>query len=203
MENTNKPLVYLATPYSYKHEDKAVKDAKEIERFERANKIGAMLTKEGYTIFSPISMAHPMNQYGLPGNWEFWAKFDEAFISCCYKMFVICADGWLESVGVKAELKLAKKYNIPVTFLDAEGNPLDTIVKLTHTTEDGRWETSEKVRIHIEDLLDTDDGRYLLKTLFHGDNKFAQLIKSPTSRGLKTPTESSSGVVHLGADDDK
>jgi len=198
MENTNKPLVYLATPYSFKHDDKRVKDAKEEERFERANKIGAELTKKGYTIFSPISMAHPMNKYGLPGNWEFWAKFDEAFISCCYKMFVICADGWLESVGVTAELKLAKKFNIPITFLDAEGEPLELSVKLTHQSEDNRYETSQKVKIHIEDLLDTNDGRYLLQEIFKGNNRFVHLTRSSTAR--KEPVES---TVVLGTDDGK
>ncbi len=198
MENTNKPLVYLATPYSFKSEDKAIKDAMEEERFERANKIGAQLTKEGYTIFSPISMAHPMNKYGLPGNWEFWAKFDEAFISCCYKMFVICADGWLESVGVAAELKLAKKFNIPITFLDADGNLLELSVKLRHTSEDGRYETSEKVRIHIEDLLANDDGKYLLSQIFKGNNGFVHLVRSSTARKV-----SSESPVMLGADDNK
>lgn len=118
----NKPLVYLATPYTYNHEDESIKNKVQEERFERANKIGAMLTREGHSVFSPISASHPMTKYGLPGNWEFWAKVDEDFISCCHKMYVICCDGWDKSIGVQAEIKIAEKFGIPVVYLDENGN---------------------------------------------------------------------------------
>ena len=165
MEKTNKPLVYLATPYSFKHDDPAIKAAKEEERFERANRIGAMLTKKDLTIFSPISMAHPMNKYGLPGNWEFWAKFDEAFISCCYKMIVICADGWLDSIGVDAELQLARKFKIPVEFVDEDGNPYEPTMKIHHTSEDGRYSMSTTVQINMMDFMVSKESKNFLKDI--------------------------------------
>lgn len=107
----HRPLVYLACPYT--HDEESVMEM----RFEKVTQIGAELASDGYSVFSPISMSHPMKKYGLPGNWEFWAKFDEDFISCSNKLFVLMIDGWETSTGVTAEIKIAQKMGIPIMYL--------------------------------------------------------------------------------------
>lgn len=108
-----KPLVYLASPYT--HDDKTVVK----ERYMRAAKKAAELITQGELIFSPIAMAHPMATYGkLPGNWEFWEKFDKAFISCCHKLIVYRLSGWETSKGVQAEIKIAQEMGIPVEYIE-------------------------------------------------------------------------------------
>ena len=106
--------IYLAIPYS--------KVDKELS-FEIANRIAAMLMCEGKNVFSPISMSHCMAKNNrLPGDWEFWEKFDTEFIWWCDYLIVIMMDGWKESTGVIAEIKIAETLNKPVYYFDVHGN---------------------------------------------------------------------------------
>ena len=104
--------IYLATPYS--HRDPEIRRA----RFDEVNKIAAKLMCKGYLVFSPISHTHPIAEAGnLPKGWVFWAEYDHTFIEWCDEVHVFQQDGWQESIGVNAEIKLAKKMNKPVVFI--------------------------------------------------------------------------------------
>jgi hypothetical protein len=59
-------------------------------------------------------------KYKLPGNWEYWKEMDEAFIKISGKVLVITLKGWKESVGVNAEMEIAKKYGVPIEYIDPE-----------------------------------------------------------------------------------
>lgn len=108
-----KPLVYLACPYS--HPDRNVRNA----RFMAANAMTAVLANKGLSVFSPISMSHPIaEQCGLPGDWKFWEKFDTDFLSCCTKIFVLMIDGWKESIGVTAEIAIATRLGLEVEYVE-------------------------------------------------------------------------------------
>lgn len=105
----NKPLIYLASPYTGNEE----------ENFKAVAKKAAELTNEGHIIFCPIAMCHPMAVYGkIPGNWEFWEKFDTTYLSVCHRMMVYRLPGWEKSKGVTAEIKIAEKFNIPIEYID-------------------------------------------------------------------------------------
>ena len=109
------PLVYLACPYS--DPDPAV----QVERFEAANRAAAMLLKEGYNVFSPISMCHPIAvQAGLPGNFEFWERFDRAYLAVSNKLFVLRVPGWEISTGVNAEIQIAREKGITILYIDPQ-----------------------------------------------------------------------------------
>lgn len=111
-----KTLAYLACPYF--HQDRAIR----VARFEAANRVAARLMSQGEHIFSPISHTHPIAEAGdLPLGWDFWADYDEAIISCCYRIYVLMLDGWKESRGVGAELDLANEYDIEVVYLGEDG----------------------------------------------------------------------------------
>lgn len=108
--------VYLAIPYS--HEKAEVRHA----RFELANRKAAELINQGFIVFSPISMSHPMCEVAdLPGDWAYWEKFDKAFLEFADELHVVMADGWTESIGVNAEIELMKGMGKPVRFITCAG----------------------------------------------------------------------------------
>ena len=110
-----KKLAYLATPYTSK--DWVVKE----NRFDKVNEVAAKLIQRGEIIFSPISHTHPIAKAGeLPGNWEFWDKFDRTYLECCYKIYVLKLNGWEESKGVQAEIKIAEELDLEIEYLDYE-----------------------------------------------------------------------------------
>ena len=105
--------IYLATPYSHKNPE--IRKA----RFDAVNVIAAKLMSKGYLVFSPISHTHPIAVAGdLPKGWEFWAAYDRTFIEWCDEIHVFQQDGWQESTGVVAEIKLAEEMNKPVVFIE-------------------------------------------------------------------------------------
>ena len=122
-KTSNSPIYYLASPYTYTlevGEPPAKKGMTQIRRFNKVNEVAANLTKAGFIIFSPISHSHQMAQVAdLPVEWEFWERIDKAFINVCGGLFVLKLDGWKESVGVQAEIKIANEIGIPVLYLEA------------------------------------------------------------------------------------
>jgi hypothetical protein len=107
-------VIYLASPYS--HDDPAVRE----RRFEAACRAAAELIRQGRIIFSPIAHSHPLCRYGLPGDWEFWQRNATCHLALCDEVVVLKLDGWQQSVGVQAEIAMARALGKPVSFL-AEG----------------------------------------------------------------------------------
>lgn len=103
-------MIYLASPYN--HDDPAVR----VERFEAVCRFAAGLMRSGLVVFSPIAHTHPIAEHGLPKGWEFWERFDREFLEAADSMIVLMLDGWVESVGVQAEIDIARELEIPVEF---------------------------------------------------------------------------------------
>lgn len=111
------PLTYLACPYS--HPMRTVR----VARFEAVNKATAVLMRKGHLVFSPISHTHPIAEAGgLPLGWEFWEAFDRAYLAHSRLVMVLRVDGWAESKGVAAELRIAGELGLPVEYMD----PMET-----------------------------------------------------------------------------
>ena len=109
----NKELIYLASPYT--HASKKVVH----ERFEKVLELTAHLIGKGLFVFSPIAYGHVMaGKHKMPTDWKFWLAFDEKIISKCDKLMVFKMKGWDKSKGVQAEIKIAKKYKIPVEYIE-------------------------------------------------------------------------------------
>jgi hypothetical protein len=112
-ENIKSEIEYLGLPYT--DDDPAVEDW----RAEISNMIAVDLTKQGRIIFAPISAWHHLaRKYKLPGTFEYWLKLDEEFIRVSKKLLIITLPGWKESTGVTEEIKLAKKYHVPMEYID-------------------------------------------------------------------------------------
>lgn len=109
---TTNDLVYLACPYS--HPDVDVREL----RFFKANHYAAKLMEAGILVFSPISHTHPIAEAGdLPKGWDFWERYDRAYLSICRALVVLTLDGWNESKGVQAEIKIMDELRRPVWCL--------------------------------------------------------------------------------------
>jgi len=104
-------MKYLAIPYT--DPDPEVMR----QRFELASRTAAELMKRGLLIYSPISHSHPIAQYGLPIDWEYWQHYDKEILSICDELIIIMADGWETSKGIKAELDMAFQKGMVVSYL--------------------------------------------------------------------------------------
>ena len=114
-------MIYLASPYS--HPDAGVRQ----QRFEAACRAAAALICQGKTAFSPIAHSHAICRYGVPLDWWFWQQHDRRYLEVCDEVAVLMLDGWRESVGVQAEIAIARELDKPITFFkessQAEENP--------------------------------------------------------------------------------
>lgn len=106
-------LTYLASPYS--SPDPAVRE----QRYRDVVAAVARLMQRGEHVFSPIASSHPIAvAHDLPGDWAYWAAFDELMVSRCDRLVVLMLDGWRTSRGVHAEIAIAQRLGIPVTFME-------------------------------------------------------------------------------------
>ena len=110
-------MIYLISPYS--HPTAAVRE----ERFRAACRAAAILMSEGHAVFAPVVHGHPIAACGLPHEWSFWQSCDREFLAVCDEAVVLRIDGWQESAGVAAEIRLAAELGKPVRYLDPPASP--------------------------------------------------------------------------------
>lgn len=112
---------YLASPYS--HPDPAIRQA----RFEAVCREAAALMREGVIVFSPIAHSHSCALAGsLPLQWEFWERYDRAMLENADDLVVLTMDGWRESKGIAAEIKIAQELGVWVSYREPQpGNDVE------------------------------------------------------------------------------
>ncbi|HUQ71568.1 MAG TPA: DUF1937 family protein [Planctomycetaceae bacterium] len=108
-------MIYLASPYS--HPDLSVRE----QRFRDVCRAVIQLLHAGETVFSPIAHSHALAEHGLPTDWSFWERHDRDHLSRCDEIIVLMLDGWRESVGVVAEIQIARELGKPVRYLVPDG----------------------------------------------------------------------------------
>jgi hypothetical protein len=107
---------YQASP-PFTHHDSEVRQA----RFEAACRAAAELTRQGKTGFAPVVHSSAIAKYGLPFNWTFWQRHDQQFMHTCDEVLVLTLPRWKESVGVQAEIAIARDLGKPVWLLSTSG----------------------------------------------------------------------------------
>lgn len=113
-------MIYLTSPYS--HPEVLIRN----QRFRAACQAMARLIASGHAVFSPIVHGHLLVHHGLPTDWTFWERFDRDHLVRCDEVVVLMLDGWRESIGVAAEIRIAGELSKPVRYLapgDATGSP--------------------------------------------------------------------------------
>ena len=109
----NRPLVYLASPYS--HSDPFIRNMRAIQATQKAYEL---MTK-GEIVFSPVSYGHTIAKLGdMPTDWTYWEKTCRAYLNSSHTIKVLMLSGWEESTGVTEELKIAKELGINIEFIN-------------------------------------------------------------------------------------
>lgn len=81
--------------------------------------VDSMKDRERVVVYSPICHNHPIAQiHRLPTDWEFWSQIDFPMIERCDRLVVVQLEGWMQSVGVAAEIDLASRLRKPVLFIE-------------------------------------------------------------------------------------
>ena len=105
-------MMYLASPYS--HKNKVIQS----RRFHAVCLATARLIAMGKNVFSPIAHSHVVARAGKLGlGWERWAEIDFEWIRMCGNVWVLQLDGWVESVGVQAEIRFAQSMAFPIHYI--------------------------------------------------------------------------------------
>lgn len=107
---TKAEIVYLSCPFC--HSDPLICE----ERVMKANKFASSLMREGIIVFCPLIHNVSILKYGLPVGWDYWEQFNKAFINKCDRLYVLKLDGWEKSVGVQAEVGIARSLRIPIEY---------------------------------------------------------------------------------------
>jgi uncharacterized Zn finger protein len=106
--------IYLASPYS--HPDPEI----QLVRFWMSREKAAELMLQDHIVFSPIAYSHQFHMdHDLPGDWQFWQKYDRAFIEWCDEVWIYMLPGWQESHGVQAEINIAANMGKIIRYLEA------------------------------------------------------------------------------------
>lgn len=104
--------IYIASPYS-----KASEVLRE-GRFKMAVEYCAFLLNLGMVPYSPIVHCHPIAvQFHKRVDFETWKHLNVAMLQHAWRLDVLCLEGWQESVGVAAEIALARELQLKVYYI--------------------------------------------------------------------------------------
>jgi hypothetical protein len=109
-----RPLVYLASPYTAGGANAATREA----RFKTSCIAAAKLIKNGYYVFSPIAHSHMIEVLGGYKSHSGWLEQDYAVLEHCSAMFILKLWGWEKSRGILEELFFCKSRGIPVRMIE-------------------------------------------------------------------------------------
>jgi Domain of unknown function (DUF1937) len=113
-------LVYLASPY--KHELQQVTNKRFRDASKAAGNIVLKFADEGIVVFSPIAHAHNISKYAkIPAFSEVFYRWSEEILSRCDEVWILDIIGWDQSVGIRAEIELAKKLDKPIKMVTLRG----------------------------------------------------------------------------------
>lgn len=96
-------LVYLAQPYT--HPIITVRH----ERYFQAKRVSANLRLQGVLVYSPIAETHSQaEEFSLGKEFDYWSAYCLRMVKACDALIVLMLPGWISSVGLNAELQLAR-----------------------------------------------------------------------------------------------
>lgn len=109
-------MIYLASPYT--HDSRRVV----LARYRAALSCAAALMRRGEIVLSPIAHSHAIAEaHELPTTFDFWMRYNFAWLDACTALVVLAIDGWRESRGVQAEIARAQARGMRVSYVDERG----------------------------------------------------------------------------------
>lgn len=113
--------VYLCSPYSYHSDIPFLGKIIQYYRYRTITKIAARLTeKYRPALILPITQSYQLSKHmnNTGTSFAHWADIDLRFVEVVDEVWVVKLWGWQQSVGVKAEIKHARRCGKPVRFID-------------------------------------------------------------------------------------
>lgn len=106
-------MLYIAQPYV--HNYLPIRE----ERYRNALKVLFDFHKAGILAYSPIVHWHPVDvTYSRGVTREYLMEHSKLMVKLCWGLVVVEMNGWMNSEGVYAEYKVAKKYDKFTGLLD-------------------------------------------------------------------------------------
>lgn len=104
--------VYIASPYS--HPEPLIRE----ERYLRASYYLQQCLTSRKWAYSPIVHCHELAKiWNLPKDAAFWEDYNFTMLQRAARLEVLRLDGWDQSVGIKAELKKAETFGLPIVYV--------------------------------------------------------------------------------------
>ena len=118
----NTLLYYVASPYTAPTTiSKREQHRMMVKRYQDITRLGAKLILDyDLDLVLPITTSKVLREFepALGTRWDYWAKTDTNLVKHCDALIVVQMDGWKESVGVQAEIDVAKLENKLIYYLD-------------------------------------------------------------------------------------
>lgn len=111
-------MLYIACPFSC--DDPRVRK----RRYEIATNVLFECMRHGIPAFSPVSHGFDVTEhYGKAGDVSHatWMQLDLAILKGCSALLVIEVSDWRESIGVTAEIDMARSLSIPIYYVKPGG----------------------------------------------------------------------------------
>lgn len=109
-------MIYIASPYI--HSNSEIQQG----RVDAVARYTAHLYIAKSTAFSPIVHSNALREQAeFPITWDWWQFHDEHILKLCSSMHILMLNGWEMSVGVTAEIEIARENNIPTTYISEYG----------------------------------------------------------------------------------
>lgn len=114
-------LVYLASRYSTTDGDT---NNKKLEaNYLKAVNASHALFRDGWLVYSPIVMCHPMAmQHTLPKDHIFWKQYNHNMLKKVDMLVVLMDDIKPKSMGVEDEIRFALENKIPIRYMRTRPN---------------------------------------------------------------------------------
>lgn len=100
-------ITYLAAPYSSPDPQVVA------QRMDLVNAAQANLVRAGHCVVTPLS-CHHIAAYleGYDLTWDQWKKYAQTLLERSTNFVIVDIPGWQDSVGVQAELRLARSLGL-------------------------------------------------------------------------------------------
>lgn len=110
MEKDKSEMVYVSCAFG--ENDPGIRKL----RIDSAAYFCAEKMREGTVVFCPLIHNYYILKHGLPVGWDYWEKFNKELLLRADRLYVLKLEGWEKSIGVPAEIALARKYGVPIEY---------------------------------------------------------------------------------------
>ncbi|MCH9631798.1 MAG: hypothetical protein S4CHLAM6_01160 [Chlamydiae bacterium] len=114
-------LIYVSCAFG--EEDQSIREL----RIELVSRFCAQKMREGVIVFSPLIHNYHILKYGLPIGWDYWEKFNKKLLERCDRLYVLKLKGWEKSIGIQAEIAIARSLDIPIEYQEPGALENETI----------------------------------------------------------------------------